>query len=260
MDVAAADVIPTSPRASRRRGAAEDKPLSDDLTDFFRNSDWKTRRKYHQSPFGMARHGGGRHAMPRSVASTATLALVVVVFAIAPPPTAAHGSETNGVAPVLLISLDGFRASYLDAQPAAALPHLTSFWRGGVRAALTPRFVSKTFPNHYSIVTGTHERAHGIVANRFWDPYTQSWFTMDATTSYWWDAAEPLWVTASRDARASNVYYWPGSEAEIRGRRPDVWKRFEHGVVPFEERVDYVARWLRDAHAAAFHHQVRSIH
>ena len=187
--------------------------------------------------------------MPRSVASTATLALVVVVFAIAPPPTAAHGSETNGVAPVLLISLDGFRASYLDAQPAAALPHLTSFWRGGVRAALTPRFVSKTFPNHYSIVTGTHERAHGIVANRFWDPYTQSWFTMDATASYWWDAAEPLWVTASRDARASKVYYWPGSEAEIRGRRPDVWKRFEHGVVPFEERVDDVARWLRDAHS-----------
>lgn len=69
---------------------------------------------------------------------------------------------------VILISFDGFRADYLDRY---AAPNFQRVARMGVRAdGLIPVFPSKTFPNHYSIVTGQHPERHGIVANRFYDP------------------------------------------------------------------------------------------
>ena len=83
----------------------------------------------------------------------------------AAPQDASSSSSISGVgvAPVLLISFDGFRASYLDHQSREELPNLNAFWEGGVRSAITPRFVSKTFPNHYSLVTGLDEENHGVV-------------------------------------------------------------------------------------------------
>lgn len=80
-----------------------------------------------------------------------------------PPASDASSKQASGIAPVLLISFDGFRASYLDAQPRESLPNLNAFWEGGVRASIVPRFVSKTFPNHYSLVTGLLEQNHGVV-------------------------------------------------------------------------------------------------
>lgn len=155
-------------------------------------------------------------------------------------------------APTLLVSFDGFRASYLDAQAAEALPELTALWRGGVRASLRPRFISKTFPNHYTLVTGLNEQTHGIVANRFFDPEKNESFapeSANARASFWWDGGEPLWVTAVRDARDARVYFWPGSESEIRGVRPSEWRAYEK-TESFDARVDAVAAWVRAAATA----------
>jgi len=155
-------------------------------------------------------------------------------------------------APTLLVSFDGFRASYLDAQAAEALPELTALWRGGVRASLRPRFISKTFPNHYTLVTGLNEQTHGIVANRFFDPEKNESFapeSANARASFWWDGGEPLWVTAVRDGRDARVYFWPGSESEIRGVRPSEWRAYEK-TESFDARVDAVAAWVRAAATA----------
>ena len=170
--------------------------------------------------------------------------------------SAAGGEETSASrvpksAPTLLVSFDGFRASYLDAQDPSALPELTALWRGGVRASLRPRFISKTFPNHYSLVTGLNEQTHGIVANRFFDPDANESFAPEsakARASFWWDGGEPLWVTARRDGRDARVYFWPGSESEIRGVRPSEWRAYEK-TESFDARVDAVAAWTRAATA-----------
>ena len=61
--------------------------------------------------------------------------------------------------------------------------------------------------------------------------------------SRWWDEAEPLWVKVQRHGLRSGVYFWPGSEAEIRGRRPNVWTKYDRSV-PFTERVDTAINWL----------------
>ena len=53
---------------------------------------------------------------------------------------------------VILISLDGFRYDYLDKY---SPPVLNSLAKNGVRAKwMIPSFPTKTFPNHYTIVTG----------------------------------------------------------------------------------------------------------
>ena len=55
--------------------------------------------------------------------------------------------------PLLIISLDGFRADYLDRD---LTPNIQSFASDGVQAAyMTPAYPSLTFPNHFTIVTVT---------------------------------------------------------------------------------------------------------
>ena len=192
-----------------------------------------------------------RRRRPRGGASFGTRAVFVFLWC-ACLASAAGGDETSSAsgtprsAPTLLVSFDGFRASYLDAQDPSALPELTALWRGGVRAALRPRFISKTFPNHYSLVTGLNEQTHGIVANRFFDPDANASFSPNSDASFWWNGGEPLWVTAVRDGRDARVYFWPGSDVEIQGVRPTEFRAYEK-TVSFDARVDAVARWVLDA-------------
>ena len=64
---------------------------------------------------------------------------------------------------LILISLDGFRADYLDRFD---LPNIRRIMQRGARAqGMVPVFPSLTFPNHYSLVTGLRPDRHGIVAN-----------------------------------------------------------------------------------------------
>jgi predicted AlkP superfamily pyrophosphatase or phosphodiesterase len=145
---------------------------------------------------------------------------------------------------VLLISLDGFRHDYLEKVPT---PHLNRLAREGVRARwLTPVFPSMTFPNHYSIVTGLYAEHHGIVNNSMYDPQFKADFSLgkraEVSNGRWW-SGEPLWVTAEKQGQKAATFYWPGSEAEIAGRRPSYWKEFDNKV-PDAARVDTVLAWL----------------
>ena len=213
-----------------------------------RGPDLRTREAVHGEDAGFAATAGamarsGAACRPSSSLHVATAALALAASVVV---VGAAGAEDLGVAPTLLVSLDGFRASYLDAQPESALPNLNALWRGGVRASLYPQFVSKTFPNHYSIVTGLHEEHHGIVANHMWDPKLGSEFTMASTGTEWWSEGEPIWVTASRADVRTKTYFWPGSESVIKNRRPDVFFPYDPATT-FERRVDVVGQWVRDA-------------
>lgn len=141
---------------------------------------------------------------------------------------------------VLLVSIDGFRADYLD--PAAA-PHLSALADRGVRAeALIPSFPTKTFPNHYTIVTGLRPDHHGLVANTMWDPEMESSFSLgnrEAIKNPAWYGGTPIWVTAERAGVATAPLFWPGSEAPIQGVRPRHWLPF-NGSMTHKARIDWV--------------------
>ena len=156
-------------------------------------------------------------------------------------PFAAHAAQ-----PVtILVSIDGFRPDYLER---GVTPALTALAEGGVNAAMRPSFPSKTFPNHWAIVTGATPDRSGIVANRMEDPRRpDEVFTMASTDPFWWNEAEPIWVTAERAGLRTATMFWPGSNVAwggAPGERPRDWHQFNEAVSN-RQRVDAVLDWLR---------------
>ncbi len=143
---------------------------------------------------------------------------------------------------VILISLDGFRYDYADKYEA---PTIAKLGRDGVRAKwMIPSFPTKTFPNHYTIVTGLYPANHGIVENNVFDFGTV--FSMgkreEVENPRWW-GGEPIWVTAEKQGQVAASYFWVGSEAKIGGIQPTFWKTYD-GKIPNDSRVDTVLGWL----------------
>jgi predicted AlkP superfamily pyrophosphatase or phosphodiesterase len=135
------------------------------------------------------------------------------------------------------VSLDGFRWDYIERTDT---PNLDFLIKNGVRAqSLIPVFPTKTFPNHYTIVTGLYAENHGIIANTMYDPVFEASFSLGDRTAVadgrWW-GGEPIWVTAEKNNISTSCYFWPGSEAEILGYRPTYWEPYD-GDVPNAERV-----------------------
>ena len=71
-----------------------------------------------------------------------------------------NSSEAQKQAYVVLISLDGYRYDYTEKYGAS---HLAAFET--YAQSMIPSFPSKTFPNHYSLVTGQHVDEHGLLGN-----------------------------------------------------------------------------------------------
>lgn len=152
-----------------------------------------------------------------------------------PAPAAADASAS-----VLLVSIDGFHPDYLDPQ---TTPNLLALADRGVRAeALIPSFPTKTFPNHYTIVTGLRPDHHGLVANNIWDPEMEARYGLsnrEAVGDPDWYGGVPVWVTAERHGMTTAPLFWPGSEAPIDGVRPTHWMHYD-GEMTHRARIDWV--------------------
>ncbi|XP_033741496.1 ectonucleotide pyrophosphatase/phosphodiesterase family member 5-like [Pecten maximus] len=151
----------------------------------------------------------------------------------------------------LLISFDGFRWDYLNN---ASTPNFDKLIKDGVTAThgVVNAFITKTLPNHYTIVTGLYEESHGIVGNTMYDPLFNEVFHISdkqqATESKWFDnGGEPIWVTNQRQGNAhrSGVLYWPGDGAAVKGFRPYRYEVYNPDVKN-ETRVDKIIEWFTD--------------
>jgi len=169
----------------------------------------------------------------------ATFALLVLFLAACA--TQAPKPQTDS--PLILISIDGFRADYLQR---GLTPNLAALAADGVHAqAMRPSFPSLTFPNHYTLVTGLYPDHHGIVNNTMIDPQLGKFSYKNAAelSSRWWDGAEPIWVTADKQGVRTAPLFWPGSDVEIRGRRPDYYLPFNGKMTP-DQRIDQFLAWF----------------
>jgi predicted AlkP superfamily pyrophosphatase or phosphodiesterase len=171
----------------------------------------------------------------------AALALAILVALLLHGAGAVAGAAER--ASLLLISIDGLRWDFLDRHPAPALRRLAE--EGVAARSLIPVFPSKTFPNHYTIVTGLYPEHHGIVDNTMADQALGrfSLGDRDAVGDGRWWGGEPIWVTAQRQGLLSATCFWPGSEAEIAGARPTYWMPYDAGLAG-EQRVRTVLEWL----------------
>jgi predicted AlkP superfamily pyrophosphatase or phosphodiesterase len=153
----------------------------------------------------------------------------------------AHAQETPYV---ILVSFDGFRHDYVERYN---LPNFKRFVNNGVSAeALIPSFPSKTFPNHYTLVTGLYPGNHGLVDNDFYDPKEKKLYAIkkrDMVEDPVFYGGTPLWQLAQQQGMKSASFYWVGSEAKIQGAYPNYYKLYDPKISN-EERVDQTIRWL----------------
>jgi predicted AlkP superfamily pyrophosphatase or phosphodiesterase len=144
-------------------------------------------------------------------------------------------------APVILISIDGFRPDYLDR---GVSPTLSALAAGGVRAQrMIPSFPSVTFPNHTTLVTGLTPDHNGIINNAFTDPAMPGPFSMASKEEAWWGQSTPIWVTAERAGVHAGVMFWPGVAVAHQGTRPSLWHDYDRALAP-DARVDTVLGWF----------------
>ena len=196
----------------------------------------------------------------RWISRIATLAACVALQACTTAPQSVSRSPiaapTETRAPVtILVSIDGFRPDYLDR---GVTPNLNALAAAGISASMRPSYPSKTFPNHWTLVTGLRPDRTGIVANKMLDTARPGeTFTMATDDPFWWSAAEPIWVTAERAGIRSAAAFWPGANVawgatrakewpnELSGGvRPDDWMQYNMAIDD-RQRVDTVIDWLR---------------
>ncbi len=193
----------------------------------------------------------------RAIGLPAALALSARATAPTPPSTGIAASATPDPRPpvVILVSIDGFRPDYLNR---GVTPRLNALAADGISASMRPSFPSKTFPNHWTIVTGLVPDHHGIVGNRMIDPSRpDDPFKLTTDDPWWWNAAEPLWVTAEKAGIRTATEFWPGASIAwgstakkddhgiiAGGTRPSDWHQFEANVSG-PQRVDAVIDWMR---------------
>jgi predicted AlkP superfamily pyrophosphatase or phosphodiesterase len=184
----------------------------------------------------------------KTLLRVALLSLFLAVAACAPVqdrPTTITAAETR--APVtILISIDGFRPDYMGK---GDTPNLDTLAKTGVLGRMRPSFPVLTFPNHEAMITGKRPDHSGIVANTMYDPRKPDVkFTISdpktALDPFWWQEAEPLWVTAQKAGVRTSIMFWPGSEVAIGDVRAQDWLRYDANFTG-EQRVRTVMDWLR---------------
>ncbi len=142
----------------------------------------------------------------------------------------------------ILVSIDGFRPDYLQR---GITPNLNALAESGISAAMRPSFPTKTFPNHYTLVTGLRPDRHGVVGNTMRDAARPGEvFTMTNKDIFWWQQAEPIWITAEKQGVRSATMFWPGSEVAFSGTRPANWWPFSMDLSN-DRRVEAVLDWMR---------------
>ncbi|MEQ8238245.1 MAG: ectonucleotide pyrophosphatase/phosphodiesterase [Cyclobacteriaceae bacterium] len=145
---------------------------------------------------------------------------------------------------VILVSIDGFRHDYIKKYSAKNLEQMKA--EGASTVKMFPSFPSKTFPNHYSIVTGMLPANHGLVSNEFYSRSKRKKYAIrnkkEVQDSSWYGGV-PLWSLAEQQGMLSASYFWVGSEANILGARPTYYKTY-NGAVSNADRVKGVLDWL----------------
>ncbi len=96
---------------------------------------------------------------------SAPLMIILLAACASAPPREMAGDDRL----VVLVSVDGLAASYLE-DPKAHMPTLRRMMREGAWSqGLVGSFPSVTWPNHTTLVTGVEPARHGVLGNSYWD-------------------------------------------------------------------------------------------
>uniref|UniRef100_A0A671UV46 Ectonucleotide pyrophosphatase/phosphodiesterase 1 n=1 Tax=Sparus aurata TaxID=8175 RepID=A0A671UV46_SPAAU len=177
--------------------------------------------------------------IPFSILKPTSVATQRIILPLSPLPSFSRP-------PLILVSLDGFRAEYLK-DHSSHLPVINKLRNTGTTTPyMRPVYPTKTFPNHYSIVTGLYPESHGIVDNKMYDVTQDAFFSLktDEKLNPKWYQGEPVWITAMRQKLKTGTFFWPGSDVAINGTHPDYYMVYDKSIT-FEKRVSKLFEWLK---------------
>lgn len=150
---------------------------------------------------------------------------------------------------LILISLDGFRADYLDPQLTPNMYEMAS--REGVIGHMVASFCTKTFPNHHTMATGLYQETHGIVHNNrhIYDAQLGARFVdlEDGKSDHWWDngVATPIYIANQLEdsSRASCCAPWIGCHVRyLGGRERAYYHRHFNRSDKWEEQFEWAVK------------------
>jgi alkaline phosphatase D len=170
---------------------------------------------------------------------------LLVALGCSPASRAPAPNTVNARPYVVMVSFDAFRHDYIDRYKPAAFLDVAA--RGVQASALIPSFPSKTFPNHFTLVTGLYPGHHGIVGNAFFDPQRREWYRLNDQKTLRdssWYSGEPIWVTAEHRGVKAATVCWPGAEAPIGGMHPSYMIPYDP-TTPNTTRVNGAVSWMR---------------
>ncbi|KAJ7069556.1 alkaline-phosphatase-like protein [Mycena amicta] len=251
----------SSRKSSRKSDKEERKGLLSGTEDAFNpaEEDWKADPELDDLD---TEHGWSRRKIIFAAAAliflliTGVMARTFLLSPTHPPSQETHpnllfhgdGLRSNGThdfkRTVLIVSIDGLRADYLDR---GLTPHLLDISKQGLRAkSLVPIFPTLTFPNHWALMTGLYAESHGIVGNNFWDPISNSEFHYNQLSSAWnptWWLGEPMWETAGKAGIITANLMWPGPPKTTSGASSSYFVPWKDKV-PLKEKLDQLIEWI----------------
>jgi predicted AlkP superfamily pyrophosphatase or phosphodiesterase len=153
------------------------------------------------------------------------------------------GTEEKPI--VIMVSIDGFRADYLQRfNP----PTLQKIAKAGIYSSgLIPSYPSHTYPNHFTLATGRYPANHGIISNRFYDTKRKEIydaFVGDSSADGSWYSGDPIWNVVEKNGMISHTFHWVGSEVHVNGEDPTCYAAYSSKVTT-GQRVDMAIDWLK---------------
>lgn len=156
----------------------------------------------------------------------------------------------NGHKRVILISLDGFGKEYLKRYP--GLGNLAMLYKHGSHPAKYKNvFVTKTFPNHFTIATGVYEETHGVIGNTVYDPSLKRNLTIKDAELFTQNAGViPIWTLNELAGGHSGCVAWPGCPFTYAGRNVTYWEPYNHSQT-LQEKMDNAVWWMNNVEKPA---------
>lgn len=153
---------------------------------------------------------------------------------------------------LILISFDGFRHDYLSP---TLTPNLFYLSKQATVGHMESLFITKTFPNHFSMATGLYEDEHEIINNKMYDPKLNETFKPSVKGVEWWNPngrTIPIWTAnelyggSLGQPRFSGSMMYPGSATPYSG---DMLPTHLHEYAKdsnWTDNIETVIRWLTD--------------
>ena len=160
-------------------------------------------------------------------------------------PTSQNSPETIKKPILILISIDGFRSDYIEKYTPKHITNLIK--NGGVVKQLVPVYPSKTFPSHYSMITGLKPANSGLISGDFYDPDLDKTYTTSIRNSLYDPAfyfGVPLWNLAQKNSMRTASMFWIGSESPIDGKHPNYFYYYNQKM-KYDDRTNSVIEWLK---------------